>query len=190
MSPDERRKKSNIETLLAAAKTDRVRAIFSETKRGDRNPMKRADVAEKVSRTVKEKWGPFFAEKMRRTWRDGRLGPHTRKSSGTTPNKQEIEFGRVLAKVAPRFEFVGCGTFWIGPCPSGKRRNPDFIDKERRRVILFHGEFWHPPESAEIETADYEAKGWTVLVVWSKELRQKERARLIDKLRAFDTQPS
>jgi G:T-mismatch repair DNA endonuclease (very short patch repair protein) len=55
---------------------------------------------------------------------------------------------------------------------------------------LLHGEYWHPKESVELEERDYMSKGWKVLVVWSKELRRKERTALLLRIRSFASQLS
>lgn len=186
MTPDERRAKSNIKALTASVATPRVRRLLSETKRGALNPMKRPEVAAKVSATVKARWSGFLSEKMKHQWRDGRMaGTLERSMPDQMPNRAEQRLAVILAEHAPTFTYVGNGAFWIGPCASGKRRNPDFLERKTKRVILMHGEFWHPEASAAIETADYEGRGWRVLVVWSKELQIKKRPQLLAKIAAF-----
>ena len=190
MSPQERRDNSNIEALLAAAKTERVRQLFSSTKMGDSNPMKRPEVAEKVSQTIRKKWSSFFAEQMRRSWKNGKLKTiWERGATSVSPNKKEAQLLLVLEESAPTFRFVGNGAFWIGPCASGKRRNPDFIDRAQKKAILLHGEYWHPQTSAEIETMDYEKAGWSILVVWSKDVTVRRLPILKTRLAAFASQP-
>jgi G:T-mismatch repair DNA endonuclease (very short patch repair protein) len=186
MTPEERREKSNIAALTASASTPRVRKLLSETKMGDRNPMKRPEVAEKVSQTMLEKWSPFFSEQMKRNWREGRIpSPWQRGRTAALPNRAESALVEILASAAPRFRYVGNGAFWIGPCLSGKRRNPDFIDREEKRAILMHGEYWHSETEAAIEVADYESLGWVVMVVWEKELQVRNRTALLGRLGAF-----
>jgi hypothetical protein len=166
MTPAERVEKSNINALLASVQTPRARKLLSDTKRGDRNPMKRS-------------------------WRDGNI-PFPWQKNGTTqlPNAKERALWDILLEAAPTFRFVGNQAFWIGPCASGQRRNPDFIDGPQKKVILLHGEYWHSKEAAEIEEQDYISKGWTVLVVWSKELRRKDRSALLLRIRNFASQLS
>ena len=188
MTPAERVKASNIEVLKKAVATPRVRRLISESKKGDKNPMKRPEIAEKVSKTIKEKWGPFFSEQLKTAWREGRMKPRWAQGATTqSPNKKEQLLAEILVTAAPAFQFVGNGAFWIGPCLSGKRRNPDFINKKEKKVILLHGEYWHTPEQAEVQTIDYQKKGWDVLTIWVKELRMKERAELLGKLATFSS---
>ncbi len=186
MSPAERLEQSNIKLLLASAKTKRVRKIFSITKKGNLNPMKRPEVARKVSATIRKKHLKFFSEKMRNTWRQGKL-KHVWERGATvvSPNKSEAMLFVLLQKELPAFRFVGNGAFWIGPCKSGKRRNPDFIDGATRKVILLNGEYWHSKRGAVVERKDYEGKGWKVLQIWCMELRVKQRDCLLRKLRRF-----
>ena len=191
MTPTERIEKSNIKKLHASVQTPRVRKLLSDTKRGERNPMKRPEVAKKVSATIKEKWRRFFSEQMKQSWRDGKI-PFPWQKNGTTqlPNAKERALLDILMAAAPTFRYVGNQAFWIGPCASGRRRNPDFIDRSQKKAILLHGEYWHPKKSVELEEQDYTSKGWKVLVVWSEELRRKERLALLLRIRNFASQLS
>jgi G:T-mismatch repair DNA endonuclease (very short patch repair protein) len=113
-----------------------------------------------------------------------------RANTAQLPNAEERVLLDILVGAAPTFRYVGNQAFWIGPCASGQRRNPDFIDGSQKKAILLHGEYWHPKESVELEERDYMSKGWKVLVVWSKELRRKERTALLLRIRSFASQLS
>ena len=150
---------------------------------GSLNPMSSAETCMKVSQTLKEKWGPVLSASMKQRWKDGKINPYH--PNNILPNKQELELKEILSKELPQFEFMGSGDFWIGPCISGKCRNPDFVYKDARAVILLNGEFWHPPEKATEEETDYIKYGWKILVIWSKELRKMNRENLLKKIRSF-----
>jgi G:T-mismatch repair DNA endonuclease (very short patch repair protein) len=99
---------------------------------------------------------------------EGRV-PNTRATRGLGPNKDEAALLKMIAPLG--FRYVGDGKFWIGPCISGKRRNPDFIWRRWRRkiAVLYHGRYWHeqkgsPAAHAE-ELNDYLQIGWKVFVV-------------------------
>ena len=164
--------------------TPEIRRKLSVTKLGNLNPMKRPEVALKVSQTIKMKHGKTSSERFKQMWKAGRLGPHISGPRNVSPNKMETRFAEILFSVLPLFRYVGDGAFWIGPCKSGKRRNPDFIFKQERKVILFHGEYWHP-EGKDIQEQDYLSRNWMPLTVWSKELHTSNRATLIQKLISF-----
>jgi hypothetical protein len=190
MTPEERIQNSNIEILKAAAKTKRVRKIFSDTKRGELNPMKRPAVARKVSETIRRKWLPFFSQQMKESWKKGKIPlPWQKRGTLKCPNGQEAILMGILAEEAPTFQWVGNGAFWVGPCVSGKRRNPDFVDRKKKKAILLHGERWHTQESTENDLLDYGSKDWKVLIIWTAELRWKYRDVLLHKIRHFDLSP-
>jgi len=158
---------------------------------GERNPMKRPEVARAVSKTIREKWGKAISRRVRKQWRDGRMH-HVweRGPLHVSPNKAELELAAVIAGITSRIRYTGNFAFWIGPCASGKRRNPDFIDGPRRLTILLNGEYWHSQKDTEIEMNDYKSKGWRVLVIWTHELKRKNRDRLTLKIRTFLSKPS
>lgn len=82
------------------------------------------------------------------------------------PNKTEARIEAALQPLG--FRFVGDGKFWIGPCLSGKCRNPDFIWKSGRKKVglLYHSNYWHnrPDSDDEEELRDYQALGWQIFV--------------------------
>jgi G:T-mismatch repair DNA endonuclease (very short patch repair protein) len=191
MAPAERLASSNIKALLAAAKTPRVRRILADSKRGDMNPMKRSEVAQKVSTTIKRKWRAFFSEQMSQNWKDGKIPPPWQTGpTKLSPNGMEQVLAAILADVAPTFRFTGNRAFWVGPSPSGRRRNPDFVDSKTKRAILLHGEYWHTTEDAAVEVSDYLSCKWQVLVIWTRELQQKNRAALLLRIVQFLTSAS
>lgn len=174
------------EAIRKAAAEAETRRKIAESKRGDRNPMKRAEVAQKVSATLKARHSGVLSENMKQRWRDGKI-PYSWQRAPTSegPNKAEVQLADILATDAPTFRYVGNKAFWIGPCPSGKRRNPDFVDSKAKLVILLHGEYWHTKAAAEEDVKDYEALGWKILIVWYRELRRKNRETLCQRIREF-----
>ena len=165
--------------------TPENRRLNSLSKMGEKNPMKRPEVAAKVSATIKRRWGTFFSEQMKNTWKSGKLGPWQRGETLVAPNKAEMVLGSILEDYLPSFQFVGNGAYWVGPCLSGKRRNPDFLDKNAKKVILLHGEFWHSRKTNRVEVKDYLGIGLTPLVIWCKDLRMMDRKKLIKKICLF-----
>jgi len=80
------------------------------------------------------------------------------------PNDAEKRYINILKNNNFPYEFVGNFSFWIGPCMSGKCRNPDFVNKNHKikKAILVDGG-WHTKESIEEENNDYLNMGWKVL---------------------------
>jgi DNA mismatch endonuclease (patch repair protein) len=83
--------------------------------------------------------------------------------------------------------------------------HPDFVFLNKKTAVFVDGCFWHghdcrntrPKDNEEFWTKKrqrniqrdaevtfiFEARGWTVLRIWECELKKKNRAKLIDKLR-------
>lgn len=84
--------------------------------------------------------------------------------------------------------------------------HPDFVFPEKKIAVFVDGCFWHghdcrntrPKENEEFwaakresnarhdreVTARFESRGWMALRIWECELKKKNRAKLIDKLRS------
>jgi hypothetical protein len=129
------------------------------------NPMFRAEVRAKASASMKA------------LWRDAEFSELERSGASPGPNKLEQ---RLLTLIEPLgFRYVGDGRFWIGPCTSGKRRNPDFLhgSGKNKRAVLLHGRYWHSRADSndEQELVDYLAAGWTVKVILENDLAAPER---------------
>lgn len=139
------------------------------------NPMKSAAVAEKVGAAQKRLWeNPEYKKQV--------LSLQTRK-----PNNLERAFESFIEKYGLPFEYVGNKSFWIGPCVSGKCRNPDFIHKDHKikKAILVGSKYWHHDSSdVKREISDYKYKNWSVLWIWEDEFYENE-APVLDKIKSF-----
>lgn len=131
------------------------------------NPMFRPEVRARVSASLKRnaaerrsRWRAMYGEE----WTTVRYGP----------NKAEASLLTLISPLG--FLFVGDGRFWIGPCQSGKRRNPDFIlgSGRNKAALLYNGAYWHsrPDTNATEQLADYQQAGWRVFVVDEAKMRQ------------------
>lgn len=120
-----------------------------------RNPMKNPEVVARV----------FATTRQRRLAGAYQAAPFT---PGQGPNKAERIVAALLEPSG--FRFVGDGAFWIGPCKSGNRRNPDFIYRSGKNKVgvLYHSTYWHTRNLAaeQAEAADYEHAGWRMFVIW------------------------
>lgn len=127
------------------------------------NPMRNPEVRARVAQTLRNQYATDRKAMVER-W----------VNAGIAPNKAEMSLEEMIAPLG--FRFVGDGRFWIGPCQSGKCRNPDFVYETGRRkiAILLNGKYWHSlPKSDDNQAmADYAALGWRVFVVWDSELNQ------------------
>lgn len=185
-------KEEKIESMRKRGAFDRFKQIDFRARVSERmkkkNPMKNPLIAEKVSNTLKKKWHQKLSDEMKRRWKEGKIPfPWERSQVSCLPNKQETLLGTILEMHADTksFKYVGNGSFWIGPCRSGKRRNPDFLCRDLKCVILLHGEFYHTEKDAKEQEEDYLGKGWNVLTIWSKELSMRSRPSLLKKISLF-----
>lgn len=95
------------------------------------------------------------------------------KAKEATPNKQESILVSFLDEILPgRYEYTGDYSLWIG----GK--NPDFTDKERKRIIEHFGTWYHGEKMSgvprEVEESmrinHFTEYGYETLVIWEDEL--------------------
>lgn len=115
-----------------------------------RNPMKNSNVAARMGASLKN------------AYRDGRIQPPSRAVSSA----QELMLFACFEKAGLPILHCGSRKFWIGPCQSGLRRNPDMRHPSERRAILYSARYWHTPEDIEIQLQDYLSVGWSILHFW------------------------
>lgn len=139
------------------------------------NPMKNAKIAKKVGISQRRLWeNPEYKKRV--------LSLQTRK-----PNRLERAFESFIEKYSLPFEYVGSKSFWIGPCVSGKCRNPDFIhtDHKIKKAILIGARYWHNNDiEVGKEINDYKSKNWNVLWIWENEFYNNE-VLVLDKIKGF-----
>lgn len=129
----------------------------------DNNPNKLKSVREAISNTLKNKWknDPKYVENL--------LNSLSRR-----PTKPELYLDKLFKLNNVSLDYVGDCSFWVGPCISGKRRNPDFINKPKKKILLFNGKHWHNPETDIIEIEDYKNKGFDVLTINEDNLNEND----------------
>lgn len=91
----------------------------------------------------------------------------------TKPNKLEKIMIDILNKNFPeQYEYVGNYKFWI------EGQNPDFVDRENKKIIEVFGDYWHgkeftgkDPEKNEKEKVEnFKKHGYRTLIIWEHEL--------------------
>ena len=161
---------------LAAETTRKNREAGYPWLRGERNPMNRLGPEERAALTSNH------SDKMKKYWTDPEWVMRHLTKAGRPPNKFENRLIQFFAATSLPFRFVGDWSFWRGPGPSGKCRNPDFIHSTKgvRRVILAHGRYWHSDLAAvQAELEDYAALGWEALIIWDDDRLDEQLARRI-----------
>ena len=96
---------------------------------------------------------------------------------GTLPNNSE----KLINCLTPsNVLFTGDGAFWRSLPPQNKPSNPDFIIepiKKTRKVIFFHGIYWHRNElhnrGQDLIDA-WKQIGYDAMIIWEDELRNLE----------------
>lgn len=147
------------------------------------NPMRRPGVAQKASATKKGRKNPYYRltpeglakrQKHMRE-RNPMADPETRARAYATmstvmgPNKFEQQIKEFIQRHALPFRYVGNRAYWIGPCASGKCRNPDFVHTGGEQwVILANGSYWHPQDRHAVQMQDYHSMGYRAFVIWYK----------------------
>lgn len=144
-----------------------ARAAISKRMKAN-NPMRNPETAARVGATKRQRWREATYHELEH-------------QAGYGPNKAEAT---LLALIEPLgFRYTGDGSFWIGPCASGKRRNPDFIRQSGRMktAVLYHGRYWHARSDADDaeELADYSAASWNVFVVLEHELTSDDLVKKV-----------
>jgi len=118
----------------------------------NRDPKKQLEINRKISKALKGNTNWRFSHQF--------------------PNSEEKKLIRFFKKWNLPFEYVGDGSFKIdGKCP-------DFIWKEKRVIIEFFGELWHPESDEPKRIKFFESHGWKCLVIWGKQIRGGRKGRV------------
>lgn len=91
------------------------------------------------------------------------------------PNKAEIKLSKLIQGYG--FKYVGDGKLVLG----GKC--PDFVNRERNKIIELFGEYWHQPEEEDERIAHFKNFGYDALIVWNRELRNEQN--LVHRIESF-----
>lgn len=121
--------------------------------------------------------GQYQRKKMsnahKKLWKDPVYATKQMKAQGVSPNKQELFLNNLLQKWFPNeWKFVGDGKMWInGKCP-------DFIHKEKKLLIEYFGEHWHPGgKEEELARVKLFEPDYRTLVIRDYELKDVDKLR-------------
>ena len=136
--------------------------------KGDKNPMKRPELAAKHSECLKELWQtPEYVKNQM-------------KARGVRPNKVELKFNKFLQKFLPsEYKYVGDGEFILaGKCP-------DFVNVNgQKKIIELYGDYWHRGQTGKDRIVLFKQYGYQTLIIWEKELEDKKSLK--DKVLQFN----
>ena len=123
---------------------------------------------EKLSEATKKLWrDPEFIKKISKGWH-----------SKTRPEKS---LETILNLICPD-EFKYNGGFDCGISIDGLI--PDFVNVNgQKQVIDVHGDYWHKDEDIDIRIERYAKYGYSLLIIWEKEL--KNRSEVVKRIVSF-----
>lgn len=115
-------------------------------------------------------------------------------STENGPNKPEQIIIKILEEIfyeKNNYKYTGNGTFWIN------RKNPDFVNKEEKKIIEHFGDYFHDREYRIKKFKDYSTNeehsqnrinlfkeyGFDCLIIWEFELKDIERVK--EKIKNF-----
>jgi len=150
------------------------RACSSKAHMGDNNPLKKWN-RQRKGKSYEELYGHAKAKKLKEQKRayayKARIWENV-----SNPSNLELFFSAILSYFG--FRHVGDGKLWLGSM------NPDFIHKDKNKIVEILGNYWHTKEEIEQRTKKFNSMGFEVLNIWEKEWRDNPRD-VIQRIRNF-----
>lgn len=88
-----------------------------------------------------------------------------------------------------KFEYVGNHQFWVGGI---KKKNPDFVWRDRRKVIEVFGRYWHEefPKCSRVKAEDEikeacKTNGYECLIIWDDEMEKESDEGIRNRVSSF-----
>lgn len=149
----------------------------SATMKGRKVPNRKPNsfFSEDRSRSVKEAWTSERREKasqrMKEYWSDPSSSVRNRKMS--RHNRKSLTERLLTAYVVEMGYTVNKST-WVKGFENGKarRRLPDFIDLENKKVFEYFGSYWHKNDDENKIIEWYGDLGWECKVLWEDQVDQ------------------
>jgi len=131
---------------------------------GDKNPAKREDVRQKISKYIKEN-NPMRVKEYREKAIINLL-----KKLRERPTSLEKEFIEIIKKHNLPFKYVGNGSFLIG------FKNPDFIETSGKKICIEVANYFHHQNNwKEKRILYFEKWGWKTIVFWEDEINDENK---------------
>ena len=99
------------------------------------------------------------------------------------PNNAELQLLGLITYMGLPYKYTGNAQFILNG------NAPDFLHTSKRKIIELFGERGHKPEEEEQRTKEFATSGYQVLVIWLKELKVKNRKKLNEKIKFFESLP-
>lgn len=140
------------------------------------------------SQEARIKIGKASKKNMKRLWKDPEYVLNQIRKRGVKPNKSEQSLMLLFEEYLPDFKYNGDGR--LGVVLLGLV--PDFVNVNgKKQVIEIFGEYFHSKQNKRLKWHQtevgrimaYNSLGYDCLIIWSKELRNKET--LMGKIASF-----
>lgn len=93
------------------------------------------------------------------------------------PNQLELYFSWLCSKYDIPLRYVGDRKLYIG------RKNPDFVNEDKKIVVEIWGNFWHDNDDPNIRINYFRSHGWKCLILKENEIYDKSsEVQLISKV--------
>lgn len=128
-----------------------------------------------------EEWKEFLKRKAKKEWKDLEFQRKQKEARCLKPSGLEIKVASLLKELGLiNWEYTGDFSFWIG------NRNPDFINKEQKKIIEVNGApgYYHFQDETEKKVKFFKKHGYDTLVIWESELSKESKLR--QKIKRFN----
>lgn len=140
------------------------------------NPQEHINRSKAAKLNSKKLWSnKKYVERILKVWRFKKR-----------PSKREIFLEDLLNKnFRNEWIYTGKGTYWLG------RRNPDFIHKNKKKIIELFGDYWHGKKMTgksnkmveSIRKRHFSKFKFKTLIIWEHELKKPDE--IIKKIEMF-----
>jgi very-short-patch-repair endonuclease len=124
---------------------------------------------------------PFRLNKpARQTKRINKSSAFWKKLAKTEPNNAEMTLYGIMCYLELPYRYTGNGQFIL------MGRAPDFVHRQKRKIVEMYGERWHDPAEEEERAKLFAMSDYQTLIVWQRELKPDNRKKLYRKLQEFE----
>jgi len=117
-------------------------------------------------------------------WKNDKYKRHIFFSRNMRPNKPEKFLIQLFAKCDIQLQYVGNGKVWFTD-KDNNRYNPDFINKEKKKILEFFGSYWHvnqrKRDKQRVKT--FLNSGYETLVIWDYDL--EDLSKVVSRIHQF-----
>lgn len=113
-------------------------------------------------RKFTKEWRKKLSDSAKRKFKNKDFLKQFKESQQQKPNKLEMLINNIIYEYG--YEYVGDFSLWI----DGK--NPDFINKNDKKIIEVFGDYYHTPEDEIIRYKHFKKNGYKILFIWEHDV--------------------